>query len=174
MAEEEQVPKGSKKKSAPVVNYITLLFVAAFSLLLMTYLMEQRESAEILDGLRNSVSAMQTVEDLYEENADLMEEIIRLREELLKEQQAHVLLQRDMDDLEKEHYVYELGIHAMDLFWQVNEAFVKNNHGLAEELMDLMEENKLQSFLPTENLSETERFSPAHRYAEIKQEVMGE
>lgn len=174
MAEDEQLPADSKKKSAPVVNYIALLLIAAFSLLLMTYLMEQRESAEILDGIRNSVSAMQTVEDLYEENADLMEEIIRLREELLKEQQAHVLLQRDMQDLEKEHKAYEFGIHAMDWFWQINEAFVKNNEDLTQELIEQMESAKLQSFLPTENISETERFSPAHRYAEIKQEVMGE
>lgn len=169
----EQVPD-PKKKSAPVVNYIALLLMAAFSLLLMTYLMEQRESAEILDGLRNSVSAMQTVEDLYEENADLMEEIIRLREELLKEQQAHVLLQRDMEDLEEEHYVFQLGITAMDWFWQINEAFVKNNKELVLELMEEMEQRHLNSFLPTENISETERFSPAHRYAEIKQEVLGE
>lgn len=171
MAEEELSPKKPKKKSAPVVNYITLLFLAAFSLLLMTYLMEQRQSAEILDGIRNSVSAMRTVDDLYEENGDLMEEIIRLREELLKEQQSHVLLKRDMEDLKEEHYIYENGIRAMDWFWQINEAYVKNDFFLAGELINYMEEANLHPFLPTENVSATERFSPAHRYAEIKQEV---
>lgn len=171
MAEEELLPKKPKKKSAPVVNYITLLFLAAFTLLFMTYLMEQRQSAEILDGIRNSVSAMRTVDDLYEENGDLMEEIIRLREELLKEQQSHVLLKRDLEDLKEEHYFYESGIRAMDWFWQINEAYVKNDVALAKELVEQLENANLQAFLPSENVSETERFSPAHRYAEIKQEL---
>ncbi|MFI3253111.1 MAG: hypothetical protein R3Y63_02050 [Eubacteriales bacterium] len=64
----------SKKKTA-VTNYISIMFAAAFFLMMMTYLMEQREVADSLQGIRSSVSSMQSMDQLYQEKLELMEEI---------------------------------------------------------------------------------------------------
>lgn len=158
-------------KTAPVVNYISILLLAAFFLLVMTFLMEQRESAEVLDGIRHSVSAMQTVESLYEENGKILEENNRLEQEVFKLQHEIALYQEEMELLDQKLEDSEVQILALDLFWQVNEAYVLDKITLAKGLIVVMEEMNLDDFLPLENISETERFSPAHRYAEIKKEI---
>lgn len=169
MAEQENSPKKDKGKSAPVVNYISLLLLASFLLLFMTFLMENRQSEEMLDSLRSSVSAMQSVENLYEENADLLEETARLQQELYKEQQEHMLLKKEMEKAEQQIQMGDIQVLAMDWFWQIDEAYVLKRNELALNLILSVEQMNLDAYLPYENLSDTERFSPAHRYAEIKQ-----
>ena len=46
-------------KSKPVVVYIMILFIAAFLLMALSFLMHQRSNTEALGQLQNSVSAMQ-------------------------------------------------------------------------------------------------------------------
>lgn len=159
------------KKTAAVVNYISLLLIAAFLLLLMTYLMEQRQSAEILDGLRSSVSAMQSVDSLYDENAQLREECSDLQQELYIEQQSLLQKQKEIQALEEELEEVRLKVSALDWFWQLNEAHELEEDELVLELIEKMESQDLDHYLPLESLSETGRYSPAHRYAEIKKEM---
>lgn len=169
MAEKNEENPG--KKTAAVVNYISLLLIAAFLLLLMTYLMEQRQSAEILDGLRNSVSAMQSVDSLYDENAELREDNSVLQQELYKEQQAALSKQLEIDSLEEELEETNLKILALDWFWQLSEAYALEDEELTLDLLEEMESLDLESYLPLESYSETGHYSPAHRYKEIKKEL---
>ena len=46
-------------KSKPVVVYIMILFIAAFLLMALSFLMHQRSNTEALGQLQNSVYAMQ-------------------------------------------------------------------------------------------------------------------
>ncbi len=117
--EEGKKNKPSEKKTTPVINYICILFTAAFLLLLMTYLMEQRQSAEALDGLRNSVSAMQTVDDLYTQINELKEEISYLEQHSLQLSQQVKELQEKEEILNQELEKYSKKEIAMDRFWQI-------------------------------------------------------
>lgn len=159
------------EKTAPVVNYIALLLIAAFLLLFMTYLMEQRQSAEILDGLRTSVSAMQSVENLYDENNFLLDENNKLQQDLFIEEQLVGNLQDQITSLTKDLETANTSWQAMDLFWQVNEAYVLGKYTLAKELMTKMEASDLDLYLPLENVSETGRYSPKLRYEEIREKL---
>ena len=52
----EETPSTGKK---PVVIYIMILFIVAFLLMALSFLMHQRSNSEVLGELQNSVSAMQ-------------------------------------------------------------------------------------------------------------------
>lgn len=161
-------PEKKNKQNAAVVNYIGLLFIAAFLLLFMTYLMETRQSAEILDGFRTSVSAMQSVEALYDENGKLQERVNQLEQELFKEEHEVEVLEEEILSLEEELEESKAVSRAMDWFWQVDEAFVLNRSSTAIRMIGSMEELGYDKMLPTVSVTENDRFSPAHRYLEIK------
>ncbi|MEA4934438.1 MAG: hypothetical protein VB071_12790, partial [Lawsonibacter sp.] len=68
--------KTRRKKS--VFQYIAILFAAAFVLLLFTYVMDKRQNELLqqqnqaqIDNLQQSVSAVQSLQDLYDENTAL-------------------------------------------------------------------------------------------------------
>ena len=59
------------------------------------------------------------------------------------------------------------------LIWQIDEAYVKNKWSLCRSLMQDMPEG-LAAYLPQESVTDNGRFSPADRYAEIRQRVLHE
>lgn len=175
MAEhEDQSPEKSQKpkKNASVVSYIAILFSAAFLLLLMTYLMEHRQSAEALEGLRSSVSAMQSVESLYEENTQLAEENKLLEQDLYQTQQAQARLEEDQEALEEALALAQDSQVALDWFWQLNEAYVLRQTDLAISIIETLEGENLAHLLPLASATDNKRFSPAHRYAEIQRDLL--
>ena len=55
----EETPSTGKK---PVVIYIMILFIVAFLLMALSFLMHQRSNSEVLGELQDSVTAMQEVQ----------------------------------------------------------------------------------------------------------------
>lgn len=69
-------------------KYITILFAAAFVLMLLAFMMERRQNEQVVDslnqsvsGLRESLSNMQSAQDIYDENMELIEQINELQSE---------------------------------------------------------------------------------------------
>ena len=60
-------------------------------------------------------------------------------------------------------------VQATDLFWQINEAYVKEQYTKARGLIDRMEQADLVDALPKESTTDNGRFSPYDRYQEIYQ-----
>lgn len=165
-----------KKKNSAVINYISILFMAAFFLMMMTYLMEQREAAEILQGLRSSVSAMQSVEELYEENLDLKEELTNVQRDLLTAEQEVEELGADLLDMEAQlaqsQEDWENESLALDWFWQVKSAYLLEEYDLCREL--IVEMGDLNKYLPTVSRTSNDSFSPAHLFLTMKKELQEE
>ena len=65
-------PKVSSKKSKPVTVYLSVLFVVALLLLVMSFFMQQR-SHQALEDLTTSMEESQT--NLEEENSDLEKQV---------------------------------------------------------------------------------------------------
>ena len=172
-------PTQDRKRQRSVVSYISIMFLAAFALLGMSLAMERRQHAEnqqnldtlnqSLTGLKDSVSAMQSVQQLYEENAALKDQISDLKEQLeaIKTQQDTAVTQLTVD--------LERTSKAMDYFWQINEAYVRSRWSTARTLIKVMENNAegfaLKDYLPKESATANGRFSPAERYQEIYDRV---
>ena len=170
-AEHEKPPRN---KQQSVLIYLVILFAAAFLLMALSYFMQRRTSDATIEGLRGqSVSAMQSVEDIQEENETLKQQVADLEEHLEETQRELEGMQDTLDDLTVRE---EKLIQAMDLFWQIDEAYVRGRYSLCRTLIAQMEDttqgSALKEYLPTETTTDTDRFSPADRYQEIYDAVM--
>lgn len=56
---------------------------------------------------------------------------------------------------------------AMDLYWQIDEAFVLGRNDRCRGLIQILESEALAPVLPTVSTTDNGRFSPYDRYAEI-------
>lgn len=176
----EQLPKRAAKKKQisrqRVYQYFGILFSAALLLLLFAFMIERRQNAlfmqqsqEKLDILQEkSVSAVQSLQNLYEENDRLKQELDVARDQQSAQQAQIAAL---TDELEKSAAQLANVEHAMDWFWQVNEAYANGKYALCRSLIAHLEDDTqgtpLKNYLPTDSYTNNQRFSPAARYEEI-------
>lgn len=78
----------SRKKGISVVWYLLILFIAAFLLLLLSYFMQQRANQQDLVDIKNSVSALQTLDNLIADRDQLQEENASLKNQCTQLQDA--------------------------------------------------------------------------------------
>ena len=161
------------KKQQSVLVYLVILFAAAFLLMALSYLMQRRSSDATIEDLRESVTAMQSVGDIQTQNETLRQQVADL-EAQLEESQRELDGMRDI--LNTMTVREEKLTQAMDLFWQIDEAYVRGRWTLCRELIERMEDvsagSALKEYLPKESTTDNERFSPADRYQEIYDDVM--
>ena len=153
------------RRRMSVLGYLLVLFAVAFLLLLLAYFQQQRANAEATDALKQSVSAVDTIEKMIAENEQLREQVETETNTLDQENQSLKTLTDSLTaQLEKTRT-------AMDYFWQVDEAYVRGRYGLCRDLIQAMEDatqgSALKEYLPAESATDTDRFSPAQRYQEI-------
>ena len=161
-----------RRRQRSVSQYVAILFGAAFLLLLVTFLMERRqyeqiqeENQEQIDDLRQSVSAVQSLEELYSENAALREQVDELETQLEQSQEQAGNLAQANEALSLQ---LERTGQAMDWFWQIDEAYVRGRYSLCRDLMENLEEAGLAVYLPRESITDNGRYSPYDRYQEIR------
>ena len=160
-----------KRRQWSVFQYITILFAAAFVLLLFTFVMERRqheilqqENQEQIDNLQQSVSAVQSLDNLYKENEALKEQVAQLEQQL---QQAAQDRQSEKTTLLQQVEATEKSLQAMDWFWQIDEAYAKGRYSLCRSLIQNLQSAGLAEYLPKESATDNDRFSPYERYQEI-------
>lgn len=170
------ISKGQqKRRQKSVFQYITVLFGAAFVLLLITFMMEKRtheqlqqENQEQINNLQQSVSAVQSLNNLVKENDDLKEQVKALEKQVAELEHNNGDMTSMVDDLSS---MLERTKRAMDYFWQIDEAYVRGKYSLCRKLIQEMEDVSqgpaLKESLPRESVTDNGRFSPADRYQEI-------
>ena len=160
-----------KRRQRSVFQYITILFAAAFVLLLFTFIMERRqnellqqENQEQIDNLQQSVTAVQSLDNLYKENEALRDRVDELEQQL---QTAAQDLQSEKTTLLQQLEGKEKALQAMDWFWQIDEAYAKGRYSLCRSLIQNLQSAGLVEYLPKESTTGNDRFSPYDRYQEI-------
>jgi len=134
----------------------SLIIIAAVVLLLIILVSslsscsKKRKQEEEVTSLQNTVSQLQ------DENR-------RLQSELETESKAAEVYRKELSDT----------VRAMDLFWQIDEAYVLNRDTRCRELIRILESESLAGVLPATSTTDNGRFSPFDRYAEIC-EALGE
>lgn len=172
MSEEKLHPQRQGGKRAKpngtrsVLIYLVILFAAAIILLLLAYFMQQRTNEQAIDGLKQSMSSMQSAQDIYEENIALREQLEQLEEQVQAQQNENNGLERGNALLQGENDALKRSTQALDWFWQINEAYVRGRSTLARQLIEQMGP-ELPQYLPTESITNNDRFSPYDRYQEI-------
>ncbi len=169
-------PKQRCQQSA--LRYITILFAAAFVLMLYTLLMERRQNQALLQenqeqiaNLQQSVSAVQSLKNLYAENDTLKAQIAQLEEKNTRLESEKNTLSGHITNVELNLTNARKGLQAMDWFWQIDEAYAKGKYALCRSLITSLDEAELTDYLPTESITDNGRFSPADRLAEIRDRV---
>ena len=178
--EPEKKPEHSHKhRQKSVFQYITILFAAAFVLLLYTFMMERRQN-DILQQQSNdklnqlqqqSGSAVQSLDNLYKENEKLKQSVDYLEEQVAQLEQEKLKLDQDLAAAQDTNQWQQRSAEAMDWFWQVDEAYVRGKYSLCRTLMRHLEDtgdgDPLKNYLPQESATKNGRFSPYDRYEEI-------
>lgn len=173
---QHQAEHAQSHRHPPILGYLVILFAVAFLLLLIAYFQQQRINSETTDALKQSVSAVDSIQKLMDENKSLQAENESLseREEQLKAQLEEALdsvetLTATVSNLKQAQEQVE---GAMDWFWQLDEAYVRGRYSLCREIVQTLEDDSdgktpLKEFLPEESYTDNGRLSPAQRYQEI-------
>jgi len=134
----------------------SLILIAAVAVLLII-LVSSISSCSKKQEEEDELAALQTtISQLQEENR-------HLEDQLATESQAAEVYRQDLADT----------VRVMDLFWQIDEAYVLNRDTRCRELIRILESESLAGALPTTSTTDNGRFSPYDRYAEIC-EALGE
>ena len=150
-------PKFSNKRSKPVTVYLTVLFVVALLLLVMSFFMQQR-SHQALEDLTSSMEESQTTATLQMENQRLQYELEQAQNTITQMEESQTELETQAADLEKQS-------QALDWLRLIEEA-VRTSYNQARELVDQFEESGLVDYLPAESVLEGAA-SPADVYKNI-------
>lgn len=157
-----------RRRRNSVFQYIAIMFMAAFALLLITFLMERRQSQQQIDDLKQSVSSYQTLQGLMDDNDRLAEDVDKLNDKIKELEAQLAAAQTQQTEVDSRLQAQEKTVQAMHWFWQINDAYVRGRTALCRQLITSLEDAKLQDFLPKENTTGTDRFSPYDRYQEIR------
>lgn len=155
--------KPAPEKGRSVLRYIAVLFAAAFFLLLLSYLMQQRQMAETVSELKGSVSAMGTIENMRKTNEELSaaNESLENENRELEDRLENAADEKSQLSTSLDASRSESG--ALSLLWQLSKAYGAKKYTLCREILaDLA---PLAQYLPTE--AEHWSVSPAAEYAKI-------
>ena len=166
-------PKEESRSKKPVVMYIMILFIAAFLLMALSFLMHQRSNTEVLGKLQNSVTAMQEVQSLQDRIIELQEELSDMEDTLTAKEKD---LEKAQADAQKRQATYvsdlsaaEKETEAMLELYTLQQQFSAGNYDACMETMQFMETQGLTALLPTEDDTVT---PPAQRYEQLKEAVL--
>ena len=77
------------RKSPSILNYLAILFMVAFLLLFIAYFQQQRQSAQATDdAMKQSASALQSIQNLLAENDELRGQVEELENRLAGKDEA--------------------------------------------------------------------------------------
>ena len=135
-------------------------------------MMERRQSQQQIDDLKQSASAYQTLQGLMTDNDLLKKQVTELEKQAKDLADQLAVARTQKEETQTQLQDQEKTVQAMHWFWQINEASVRGKTKLCRELITSLEEAKLQDYLPKENITGNDRFSPYDRYMEIRGKVI--
>ena len=169
---ETSVPETPQKEtttgSKPVIIYIMILFIAAFLLMALSFLMHQRSNTEALGDLRNSVSAMQEVQSYQDKVIELQEELAAA-EEALEEQEktSQETLAAKQEELTQQSKVLE----AMTDLYRLQQSYSNKDYEGCQAMIQQMEASGSVKYLPREITGDAGVTAPYVRFSQFKEAV---
>ena len=160
--------KGNPAGSKPVIIYIMILFIAAFLLMALSFLMHQRSNTEALGDLQNSVSAMQEVQSYQDKVIELQEELAAA-EDALEEQEktSQEALAAKEEELTQQRKVLE----AMTDLYRLQQSYSNKDYEGCQTIIQQMEASGSVDCLPKEITGATGVTAPYERFTQFKEAV---
>ena len=163
MADETTSKQPTPKKDRPhLLSYLVILFSTAFLLLLLSYFMQQRQTdQQVIDGLQQNMTAMQTAQNAIERNKELMDENLALHS-TNKELEAQAQAATANDEQQKNT------ILALDYLWRIEREYFQGRYSSARALIQAFEQAGLETFLPETAISDPDYRTPAQQYDSLR------
>lgn len=146
----------SNQKPAPKKNgvalYLVVLFAAAFLMLLLAYFMQQRTNEETIGSLTESITSIESLNNVLNENRQLREELEQLETTLAQQNEQ-------LEALEEQTQTMQATIASWDTFYQVDSLYrAKDYSDCAEKIQSLYAAGAVSIPLPA-----VERFEDIER-----------
>lgn len=160
-----------KRRRVSVVGYLLILFVVAFVLLLWAYFQQQRINSEATDALKDSASAVQSIQALIENNEELTQEVKDLTDQLDRTKDdltdTKERLTTTADQLEET----QKALIAMDWLREIEILYNIQYYRACRSMITEFENSGLPDYLPHASLHSyngEQNTTPAQTYADIK------
>ena len=144
MSEEKPVPTEEDGKTTPpspgkkkqsVVTYLAIMFAAAFLLLLLAYFMQQRTSEQVIGDLKESVTSIESLDDLIEENRTLREQTDTLQEQNAALTEQLDTAQHDYETLTAGYHKYVSYTSVLETLYQAELLAADGDYEAADEVL---------------------------------------
>lgn len=156
-------PSPSGRKNKPVVVYIMVLFIVAFLLMALSFLMHQRSNEEVIGTLQSSVTTLQELQKSQDEN-------IQLRSRLeVSEKQAREL-QSQLDELTAAKAASDEKTGALLSLYLLQQQYAVRDLDACKQTIQAMEDAGQPDLLSGDAMGQT--VSPRQRYQQLKEAVM--
>lgn len=156
---QEDKPSAGRK---PVVIYIMILFIVAFLLMALSFVMHQRSNTEVLGELQDSVSAMQEIQSTQDALLDLQDQLDDAEETVEALESAGEETQAALEAAELEN-------RALLALYQLQQLYSAGDLDGCRETLAAIEAEDLAAALP-EKAAEGVT-TPADRYQQLKDAV---
>ena len=155
----EETPSTGKK---PVVIYIMILFIVAFLLMALSFLMHQRSNSEVLGELQDSVTAMQEVQATQDALLDLQNQ--------LDEAQTTIdALESSAEEADAALAEAQRESQALLALYTIQQQYSAGDLVGCQASIDAFEASDYRDALP--ETAEEGVTPPAQRYAQLKEAV---
>ena len=137
------------QKGPSVLNYLVVLFLVAFLLLLMAYFQQQRQNTQATDdAMKQSTSALQSIQNLLAENDELRDRVEELENQLSAKNQELSEANRATQQEQLQTQAAEDQVYALNCLNKLRYLY-NNNRGAAKSyLADLgSESNRIRNLL---------------------------
>ena len=150
-----QKPEKVSHRVPPLLSYLIILFSIAFLLLFLSYTMQQRQSdQEVIEGLQQNTSAMQSVHALIEQNNDLRNQLAQLEEDY---ESLETQTQAQLEESQNR-------ILAMDWLWRIEREVLQRRYSAARTMVTEFEATGLKEYLPSTSLVDPDYRTPLEQY----------
>ncbi|MCI2055697.1 MAG: hypothetical protein LKJ86_00985 [Oscillibacter sp.] len=163
----EPQPKGSETPQKttgkkPVVVYIMILFIVAFVLMAVSFVMHQRSNSEVVGKLQDSVSALQEVQKTEDRNQQLQDELDAAQKQVAD-------LQSQLDQATTAGEAAEQRILALTSLYTLQQQYAGQNFDECKNTIESMEDQGLDKLLSAD--AGDGITSPAQRYLQLREAV---
>jgi len=157
--EPQQQEKGGRK---PVIVYIMILFIVAFILMGVSFIMHQRSNNEAIGKLENSVSTLQQVQSAEDKN-------LQLQQQLDEANSSNEDLKKQLSDAQDEASAAEKQAKAMLGLYTLQQEYAAQDYDGCKSTIASMEKDGLDKLLPAD--AQDGVTSPAQRYLQLREAV---
>lgn len=170
---QHQAEHTRSRRRSPIMGYLVILFVAAFLLLLLAYFQQRRANSETTDALKQSVSAVQSIQNLMDENKELREKVEELEAQVAEAKEQSLNYEALYRSSETDNAKLSQKVYAYRALFRVDRLYRAQRFQDAADLIAQLESQSQPSdLLSGESLStEAAEVTPLSRYEQIRKQL---